>query len=91
MRDLYYFEEFRMLEEEHENFTFVPALSAPEKDDEWHGETGFIHAVLDRHLENGTGLEAYLCGPPVMIDAVFNVLISKGVDKEDIFFDRITV
>ncbi|HON19069.1 MAG TPA: NADH:ubiquinone reductase (Na(+)-transporting) subunit F, partial [Salinivirgaceae bacterium] len=32
-------------------------------------------------------IEYYLCGPPVMIDAVTNMLHNLGVPKENIAYD----
>ena len=87
--DLYYIEEFRRLEEEHENFTFIVALSAPERRDKWTGEAGFIHQVVGKYIDSGEGMEAYLCGPAPMIDATIGVLADRGVKEENIFFDKI--
>ena len=55
---------------------------------DWDGTTGFIHTVLDRELITGIHGEAYLCGPPIMIDAVMAVLESKGIPKESILYDK---
>ncbi|MCF7925630.1 MAG: 2Fe-2S iron-sulfur cluster binding domain-containing protein, partial [Candidatus Izimaplasma sp.] len=68
-RDLYYTEEFETLEKEFDNFTYVPALSDPEPDDNWEGETGLITDVVDRMTGDLSDKEAYLCGSPGMIDA----------------------
>ena len=87
--DLYYTGELRRLEEEYENFRFIIALSAPEKTDRWTGETGFIHQVVDKYMNSGEDMEAYLCGPTPMIDATIGVLVSKGATEESIFFDKI--
>lgn len=86
--DLYYTEEFQRLTEEHGNFKFIVALSAPGRGDKWTGEVGLIHQVLDKYIDSGKDMEAYLCGPPAMIDATIRVLASKGVRKEDILFDK---
>ena len=86
--DLYYTEELQRLAEEYKNFRFIAALSAPDRSDQWAGETGFIHQVLDKHINNTENTEAYLCGPPDMIDAGIHVLVSKGMKEESIFFDK---
>jgi propane monooxygenase reductase subunit len=60
-------------------------------EDEWNGETGLITDVLDRNLEPGqTTMQAYLCGPPPMIDAALPVLARKGISEDRIFFDKFT-
>jgi Na+-transporting NADH:ubiquinone oxidoreductase subunit F len=87
-KDCYYMEEFQQIEKEHQNFKFVPALSMPTPEDEWKGETGFIHLSIEKYIKDFSNVEAYLCGPPPMIDAVINYLTSKGVKESDIHFDK---
>jgi Na+-transporting NADH:ubiquinone oxidoreductase subunit F len=87
-KDLFLVEEMRDLENRLPNFEFIPALSDPEPDDEWDGETGLITDVVDRHLESTENVEAYLCGSPGMIDACLKVLDDKGLPEERIFFDK---
>jgi len=36
-------------------------------------------------------LEAYLCGPPPMIDAALPLLESAGVPPEQVFYDKFTI
>ncbi len=59
----------------------VPASHAPGTADdlEWDGETGFIRLSVDKYLEPGVRRQAFLCGPPPMIEAVMRVLDEKGV------------
>jgi Na+-transporting NADH:ubiquinone oxidoreductase subunit F len=56
-----------------------------------HGYTGFIHQVLlDNYLGNHPSpedCEYYLCGPPMMNQAVINMLIDLGVEPENIMLD----
>lgn len=85
-KDLYYVEELQQLSKEYDNFEFYLALSEPQKDRQ--GETGLIHQIVDKYIERADNAEAYLCGPPAMIDAVTDVLISKGIDRNRIFFDK---
>jgi len=44
------------------------------KDEKWDGETGFIHLSVDKYLEPGVRRQAFLCGPPPMIEAVTRVM-----------------
>lgn len=87
-RDLFLIEEMKELETKLPNFKFIPALSAPLPEDEWDGETGLITEVLDRYLDSGDNLEAYLCGSPGMIDACIAVLSKKGTPEELIYYDK---
>lgn len=88
-RDLILTEELQKLEAEHDWFTYVPALSEPDADDAtWGGELGLVTAVLSRRLPSTEGYEAYLCGPPPMIDAAIVVLEASGIKPKYVYFDR---
>ena len=88
-QDIFYLEQFKELERKHPNLHVVYALSDELKPDEqWDGETGFIHLAADKYLESGRRRQAFLCGPPPMIKAVTRVLEEKGVNSEDIFYDE---
>jgi Na+-transporting NADH:ubiquinone oxidoreductase subunit F len=87
-KDLFLLDEMKELEERMENFTFIPALSDPEPDDNWTGETGLITDVVKRMAENATEAEAYLCGSPGMIDACVKVLSELGMPEERIYYDK---
>ena len=91
MQEVFYQEEFEKLDEDHENFTFNLALSEPLPDDNWEGYTGFIHLVLyDQYLKNHPAPEDihyYICGPPMMLDSVLEMLDNLGVESENIHFD----
>ena len=87
-RDMFLLTELRELEKELDWFTFVPALSEPTPGDEWDGETGLITEVLERHVDDGSELEAYLCGSPGMIRAAGEVLRRKGITSDRTFYDE---
>jgi Na+-transporting NADH:ubiquinone oxidoreductase subunit F len=90
-REVFYEEEFRQIEKENPNFTFNLALSEPKPEDNWTGLTGFIHQVLfDQYLsklDEPEEIEFYLCGPPMMNDAVLKLLYNLGVPDDMIAFD----
>ncbi len=87
-RDLFLLDEMHALEEKMPNFTFIPALSEPQPEDNWEGEVGLITDVVRRMVEEGANSEAYLCGSPGMIDACTKVLDELGVLPENIFYDK---
>ena len=92
-RDLFHLDEFAELTAKVPDFRFIPALSHAEPDDNWTGETGFIHEVLGRTLraESLDGeIDAYTCGPTPMIDAVMPILQMAGVAPERLYFDKFT-
>ncbi|MFA5418956.1 MAG: NADH:ubiquinone reductase (Na(+)-transporting) subunit F [Bacteroidales bacterium] len=90
-RELFYVDQFEEIEKENPNFKFEVALSEPLKEDNWKGYTGFIHQVIyDNYLKNHPepeDIEYYLCGPPMMNDAVLKMLDNLGVPDEMIAFD----
>ncbi len=90
-QEMFYDEEFLDLAARHNNFSYHVALSEPQPEDNWDGPVGFIHQVAqDLHLgdhEDPTEIEYYLCGPPMMIAAVKQMLDSLGVEPGMISFD----
>ena len=88
-QDIFYLRQFERLAAEHPGFHVMYALSDELGPDEvWDGETGFIHLSVDKHLQPGVERQAFLCGPPPMIEAVTQILQSKGLRPEDIFWDE---
>ena len=90
-REMFYVEDFDAIQAENENFKWYVALSDALPDDDWDGYTGFIHQVLhDEYLKDHPApedCEYYLCGPPIMNQSVINMLLSLGVEREDIMLD----
>lgn len=88
-KDIFYLKEFEELAQKHPNFHVIYALSdALEPNETWEGETGFIHLAVDKYLVDEVQRQAFLCGPPPMIEAVMRVLEEKGLREEDIFYDK---
>lgn len=91
LKELFYMEDFEKIQKENPNFDFHVALSEPKKEDKWTGHTGFIHQIiLDNYLKNHPEpeeIEYYICGPPMMNQAVFKMLDDYGVPPENIAFD----
>ncbi len=91
LRELFYVEQFREIEKENPNFEFHIGLSEPLPEDNWTGYTGFIHQIIyDNYLskhEEPEEIEYYLCGPPMMNQAVLKMLDDLGVPPENIAFD----
>ena len=91
LRELFYIDDFKKIEAENPNFKFNIALSSPLPEDNWNGYVGNIHEVLfENYLKNHPEpeeIEYYLCGPPMMTQAVLSMLDNLGVPKENILFD----
>ncbi|MGI6401962.1 MAG: NADH:ubiquinone reductase (Na(+)-transporting) subunit F [Thermoguttaceae bacterium] len=91
LREAFYVDEFKQLEKEHPNFSFHLALDNPLPEDNWTGLKGFIHqALFDNYLKDHDApedCEYFMCGPPMMVQAVLTMLDNLGVERESIFFD----
>ena len=91
LRELFYIDDFKKIEADNPNFKFNIALSSPLPEDNWNGYVGNIHEVLfENYLKNHPEpeeIEYYLCGPPMMTQAVLTMLDNLGVPKENILFD----
>lgn len=90
-REMFYVEDFDMLQAENDNFHWNVALSDPLPEDNWDGYTGFIHNVLyENYLRDHDApedCEYYMCGPPMMNAAVISMLKDLGVEDENILLD----
>jgi len=89
-RDLCFEKELRALEESLPGFRYVPALSEPDDEDSWDGEVGLITEVVKRHEADLKGADAYICGPPPMVDAAIPMLTTLGVAEKRIYYDKFT-
>ena len=91
LREMFYVEDFDRLDKHHDNFEWHVALSDPQEGDDWSGYTGFIHNVLlENYLKDHPApedCEFYMCGPPMMNQAVINMLHDLGVEDENIMLD----
>jgi len=82
--DLFHLEELGAL-----SCSFVPALS--EESNGWAGEAGLITDVVDRlEEEDISDVDAYVCGPPPMVEAAIALLERRGVPEAHIYFDKFT-
>jgi NAD(P)H-flavin reductase/ferredoxin len=70
------------------NFSFIPVLSEEPEDSGWNGKRGLVTDILAKELGDAFGVEAYVCGPPAMIDAAVAILENAGVPPEDVRTDR---
>jgi Na+-transporting NADH:ubiquinone oxidoreductase subunit F len=91
LKEMFYVDELNELQDKFPNFKWYVALSDPLPEDNWDGPTGFIHDVLYemyiKDHEAPEDCEYYMCGPPMMANAVTNMLLEQGVERENIMFD----
>lgn len=87
--ELYYHDEFTALAEQHPNFTYVPALSDEPEGSAWDGFRGYVHDAAKAHFDNDfRDHKAYLCGPPLMIDACITTLMQGRLFERDIYTEK---
>ncbi len=90
--EVFYEDHFLAIEKEFPNFKFHIAMSDPRPEDNWEGYVGFIHQVVhDEYLKEHPApedVEYYMCGPPMMLQAVLGMLDGLGVEEEMIRFDE---
>jgi Na+-transporting NADH:ubiquinone oxidoreductase subunit F len=91
LKEMFYVEDFDGLAKDCDNFDWHVALSDPMPEDNWEGLTGFIHQVVyENYLKDHPApedCEYYMCGPPMMSQAVINMLHDLGVEDEHILLD----
>jgi len=87
--DLFHLEELAALAGRLPSFAFVPALSE-QRNGGWSGEAGLITDVVERLEGDLAEVDAYLCGPPPMVDAAIAMLERSGVPESHIYFDKFT-
>ena len=88
-RELYYHREFLDLAAKYPQFTYVPALSNEPADSDWQGFRGFVHDAAKAHFNNDfRGRKAYLCGPPMMIEACISTLMQGRLFERDIYTEK---
>lgn len=84
--DIFYKELFEALAAKHANFTFILTLSRPE--DGWSGTVGRVTAVVPALEFDPKTTDAYLCGGKPMIDEMKQLLMDKGLEKTQIYFEQ---
>ena len=89
LEELYYREDFEKLAATHPNFTYLPVLSNEPEESGWAGRRGFVHDAAKEQFGNDfRGHKAYLCGPPVMIDACITTMMQGRLFERDIYTEK---
>ena len=86
-RDLYMHALARQWEIEHDNFSFVPVLSEPRPEDNWHGRTGLVHDAILADFPDLSKHQIYACGSVQMVEAAHPAFIQRGISSDDCFSD----
>jgi CDP-4-dehydro-6-deoxyglucose reductase/ferredoxin-NAD(P)+ reductase (naphthalene dioxygenase ferredoxin-specific) len=83
--DIYLGEHFQTLARTYPNLRFVPVLSEPSGPTE--RRTGLVSVAVAADFARFNGFKAYLAGPPAMVEAAVQVLVTRGLGLADIHAD----
>ena len=93
--EAFYLEDFAEIEREFPNFKFYLALDRPDPAADAAGvkyTPGFVHNVMyETYLkdhETPEDIKYFMCGPPMMVSSVNNLLDSLGVPPENVLYDN---
>ena len=93
--EAFYLEDYAEIEKEFPNFHFHLALDRPDPKADEAGVKyvpGFVHNVMyETYLKTHDApedIKYFMCGPPMMVNAVVNLLDSLGVQPESILYDN---
>ncbi len=86
--DLCYYDELRALEKRLPGFTYVPILSRTQPEDAWQGETGRVTRLVEERIPRNAPVDAHICGSPVMVHSVVELLEAKGIPPGHIAYDK---
>lgn len=84
-RDLYGLGRLAELAARHNDMAVAPVLSAPSTATA--RRTGFVHAAIRADIKDLDGWKCYTAGPPVMIDALTEVVLALGLQRHDLHAD----
>jgi phenol hydroxylase P5 protein len=88
-QELYYRGLFERLQQDYENFRYVPVVSAEPEGSDWSGIRGYVHDAADEVFDGRfEGYKAYLCGSPPMIDACISTLMKGRLFERDIYLEN---
>ncbi|MCC5811617.1 MAG: 2Fe-2S iron-sulfur cluster binding domain-containing protein [Ectothiorhodospiraceae bacterium] len=87
--DLYCLDDMKLLASRWRGrFRFLPVLSEEPAESDWQGRRGMVTAEMMSELKDPAGMDAYLCGPPPMVDDGIARLKAAGMAEARIRFDR---
>jgi len=88
-KELYYDAEFRALAERCAHFHYLPTLSSEPDSSDWAGLRGFVHEAAKAHFGGSfSGHQAYLCGPPQMVEACIGTLMQGRLFERNIYTEK---
>jgi len=72
------------------NFRFIGTMTdMSQSDQDWEGETGHVNKeMLLRYVDDLKGPIYYIAGPPAMVAGLRKMLVTSGIDEDDIRADE---
>ena len=86
-RDLYADAKLKAWGLEHPRFRYIPVLSEPMPEDQWTGQTGFVHDAVLADFADLSGHDIYLSGPPPMVNAARAAFPLHRADSAHMYSD----
>lgn len=74
-------------QKEHDNFKFIPVLSEPAPEHDWHGRTGLVTEAVMQDYQDLGGHQVYACGSPAMVEAGREPFMARGLPEDQYFAD----
>ncbi len=88
--DLLYYEELMKMAERMPNLTYIPTLSRANEEDNWGGERGRVTDLIEKYIPQEAPIDVYICGVPAMVESCVELLQTKGIPKERVYYDKFT-
>ena len=87
LRDLYMDDMVKEWMSKNKNLSFTPVLSDPMDEDNWQGQTGFVHSVVASQFADMSAYDIYMSGPPPMVNAAAELFTQQKALRENMFSD----
>jgi len=78
-------------QQEHDNFKFIPVLSEPKPEHDWHGRTGLVTEAILQDYPELEGYQVYACGSPSMVDVGRAAFMARGLPGDQYYSDAFLV
>lgn len=69
---------------------YVPVLSDPLPEDDWHGRSGLVHHAVLQDYPDLSAYQVYCCGAPAMVEAAHRDFVAAGLPPDEFFSDAFT-
>lgn len=78
-------------QQEHDNFKYIPVISDPRPEYNWHGRSGLVTEAILQDYEKLSDYQIYACGPPMMVEAGRTLFLQRGLHEDQYYSDAFLV